>query len=237
MPRQQSDLSYARFSDDLKWHWAVVEQSWLHYKHDAYWIESIKNGGFTEEDWKRFLRSYGLARGKYGDPLRSNFDKIWDRCIEAYKQLPPNADHNIIQERWQAVTQYLQSITSSPQRNDGYNLPSASMKIFWFFQPRSVPMYDTYAKNALHSVERTRFPDTPWLDFLPRFQRFFDRSETAIEKAIVDTGLTYPYRRRIADKRLWIDGNKDHRSFILRSYEVAVRLQRASQTAPRGLSA
>lgn len=202
---------------DISWRWAATEQAWLHCRYDAYFVDIARNGRFGVNEWKEFLDTYGLKRGKSGKFLRNNFKDVWSVCDEVYSSHLVEGDVDDANRRWTHVIQSL-------RKRSGVDSPSAAMKIFWLFQPKAVPMFDRFAAIGLRKFERGQrqkrgrmSPQT----FLERFEDFFQQSAHHAKAAINATGNAYPYPRRVAEKWLWLNGNPARDEILIR-FEVAL---------------
>ncbi|OEO29783.1 hypothetical protein VW23_001675 [Devosia insulae DS-56] len=203
-------------ADVLPWDWAVTEQTWLHHKHDAFLVGRVHQSTFGESHWLEFLNAYSLKRGKGGNFLRQSYETSWPVLVDAYSSPMRDGDVFTATTRWTAVVEAL-------RQGSGLRMRSAALKAFWLFQPHALPMFDAFASRGLVLFERARGERGQAVtidNFLERFEAFYHFSGTQIEGALERSGSTYPYRRRIGEKWLWLAGNT-HREAILDRFAAA----------------
>ena len=187
------------------WLWAVEEQLSILRRFDAVGIYAAKAGEFANY-FGTFRSEYSLTRGASGSFLRLNKKKFIRVCDQHFRKKPKNLKE--AQGIWIASVRDLQKGTGLTEQ-----LWSATLKAYWFYQPRSVPMYDQNVRKGLSQEERRfqsvgRLPKaiTPG-NYLQFFEAFYERSRPLIEEALAFVDRDYPFPLRIADKYLWHIGN------------------------------
>jgi hypothetical protein len=211
---------------NLSWVWAIQEQNHLLHKHDAYWIDAAKNkweadndNNYGIDEFKNFLRTYQLLRGKFAKIVKEE-NKIKDIIAicnthfgEKLQQdsLPAEAT-----KRWNEVVGDLQDEGLVDDL-----LYSAASKIFWLYHPAVLPMYDKLARKGL------RFsPDKKTINtFYYEFYAFYEKEKHNLETAKKFINFCYPYEKRIAEKYLWLQGN-DKKEAILKRFKAGLEMIR-----------
>lgn len=96
------------------------------------------------------------------------------------------------------------------------NFTSLASKALWLSYPHSVPIYDSYARNALHILCKiedgitTISKESPeYAQFVHVWKQLYERYKGTIES--LDIG-TYPYRVRVFDVVLWLTGQPTYRA-------------------------
>ena len=105
------------------------------------------------------------------------------------------------------------------------NLPDAKKHVFtslaskalWLCYPESVPLYDKYARNALHVIAKLEEGVDLIAGTKPEYEQFvhvwkqlYERYSGTIESLEVDP--SYPYRVRVFDMILWLIGQPPYRA-------------------------
>jgi hypothetical protein len=188
--------------EELPWLWAYNEQLFLYYRHDAYWIELAGKKWAGSEgviEFGRFLTDYGLRRGKVGRFLKTpeNRKYVIDLCHRIFPEPLRKNDFENAQKRWNKVATILQGKMKSKPA-------SLALKIFWFYHPDRLPMYDTSACRGLsRELKRKINPN----NFLTDFEEFYNNNQSNIERAEKWFSERYISRPRVADKYLWLCGS------------------------------
>ena len=194
----------------LPWVWAVEDQLSLLGRFDA---EAIAAANEARDGNRRRLLSlvsdfrtvYALKRGQVGIFLQRRAQRFINVCTKHFSQ--QLTDFGQAQKRWSEVVAELQSGDSAAQK-----FWSPTSKIFWFFHPDLLPMYDYFTLQGLRRVQREHRkvrklrPAITADNFLDEFDDFLRRSQPLIDQALCAVGRAYPYRPRIAEKFLWIKG-------------------------------
>lgn len=203
--------------EELKWHWSYQQQINIFDSNDAYWINCAKNGWNGKEgleEFNTFLNSYGLRRGKIAKYFSSerNVRDFIDRCYVVLSEPIDQYDWGEAQARWNGLTkEFKGKIGSSPA--------SAVMKVFWFYHPEKLPMYDQYVLRALSNIQSKKVRHT---DYLVNFGDFYRKTALSniqqVDQYFDRKYLSFP---RVADKFLWLEGNSK-KSTILRNYKCSL---------------
>ncbi len=202
----------------LKWQWAYSEQLYLFDIHDAYWIECAKLGWETSEqnkkEFNRLLISYGVKRGKIGEYLKKDgCEKLIGICNKAFRGELSNDVYKDAQERWNDVKNELCSEIEQ-------NPASATLKIFWFYHPEKLPMYDNYVKKALSKhLGNIKIDDK---NFLIKFGEYYQKVKPRIYEAEEFFDRKYISYPRVVDKYLWLCGSGKKEENILKKYESSL---------------
>ena len=209
--------------NELAWLWAVNENLWLLDKHDGYLIHRVKNRKFNVEDLELFFKNYSLLRWlpKFAHEKKW-MQHIIDVCDKVYSEpLPKSGYWGLAKERWFKVMDKLKKRSGGEK-----TLWSASMKLYWLYQPDKLPMYDTYVRNSLAkiAIENGYIKTKSGLigeNFLDVFSRFYQASLPEIKLAIKTVPRKYPYPTRVAEKYLWLLGAEDMNDRI-RNFEASL---------------
>lgn len=209
-------------SDTLAFVWAVREQESLWFTHDhAFWAAAQK-GQPNDEDIQKFLKTYGLLRGKAARWLakagsagpertknnRSNFGQLAGKHARAL--VSNAADKNT--EVWKDFGNELAKELGESVGKDGFFLKSATSKILWFHRPDIVPMYDRYVAKHTNCE-----PD----EYYAHCYALLNRHRDAIAHAKALWGTSYCFDIRILDKYLWIRGKGEEGQKILGRFHRA----------------
>jgi len=219
----------------LPWVWAIQLQLNLLDQNDALWIEEVGGeNGWSDESFYNFLSSYSLLRGKRGAVLSKSENGIEksrnilsDICNKHFSDDLSNEKFIVdVKEKWRAADDEFAAWVSNKggpgAANNQMFMPSALMKIFWYFHPARLTMYDSLACAGLRVVDNGEVvnPD----NFLERFCQFHDKTCVIRNRALEYFDFQYPYVYRITDKYLWLMGNQN-KDRILMSYQASIRLQ------------
>lgn len=204
-----------------EWSWAYQNQLVLLDSHDAYWIKCASSQwegreGFVE--FGNFLTSYGLRRGKIAKYFSKdkNVKFFIKKCNEIFM---PKIKGNI----WTEAQQRWNEINNIFEPKIGAIPASASLKTFWFYHSDILPMYDQYAKKALQSLVEENVNPT---NYLILFKDFY--INTALENINTVHELSprkYISKPRVADKYLWLLGNKK-RNEVIRNFNLGQKLSK-----------
>ena len=216
-PRAKHDhLGLRKRSECLVW--AVAEQLRILDGGDALLIKAIQHGRPPSPLIERFLKDYGLWRWnafKRGERVETFIDIAEKR----FRPRPP--DLSKADRPWHLAVEDF--------TGDGGPKPySAFLKLYWFYQPHLLTMYDTYARKGLRAAEDLlgiravprRVTDQ---NFLARFEAVYQRLAPEIRKAIRMFGRRYPFERRVLDKYLWLLGVKEPES-RLENFKASLKL-------------
>ncbi|MYZ49005.1 hypothetical protein [Propylenella binzhouense] len=193
-------------NERLAWLWACCEQLALLNRHDAAWIQEAKNG-WEMNEFKRFLRTYSLQRGKHGKTLVENAERFRDICNESFSGIPDD-----LQAVWEKSIEDTRRILEITAR-------SACLKAMWYYHPHLGTMYDSYVQRGLASYGYSNNPKV----FFEDFNNFVSSKTELIERVVAPLNPKYPYPKRLADKFLWLAGYQD-RNRILRSTRISVQI-------------
>lgn len=211
--------------NELAWMWAVNENLWLLDAHDGYLITRVKTGQFNANDLEKMLKSYGLFR--WLPPSLQEQEgqvEIIRVCNEVYTlKLPKTGYWELANERWFDVMGRLKRSSGGEKM-----LWSACMKLYWFYQPDKLPMFDNYAFSSLgrEAVERDFLRKKSWLkadNFLEIFSKFYRDVEPEIRFALAKFPRKYPYPTRVAEKYLWLHGT-DNMEERIRKFEQGLKI-------------
>jgi hypothetical protein len=220
----------------LQWVWAANEQHYLFDKHDAYWINEAATG-WTDEGFYQFLKTYRLLRGKVGalfakgtnnrDGARADFIRL---CNKHFKpEISGNSYLDEAQKRWSTVRSELKNklLCINSNEDDTDFMPSATLKAFWFHHPDKLPMYDQFTLKGLKKQKK----GTDLSTFLCNFYEFYHEHESHIDDAEAYFSRTYPYRHRVAEKFLWLEGNPKAKKEALERFKAALAMRKARNEA------
>lgn len=214
----------------LLWDWSVQEQLILLDRHDAYWINEAKNNWKFKDSERQpidvFLSIYGLRRGSQGQFWNKKFQRrkitganlLIELAKDYFKPELPNKDYWVeADKRWKEVINRLPG---------DHKLYSATSKMFWFYHPEKLTMFDSYALKGLKKFCLNRNQKVTRENFYGVFQEFYELNIENIKTAISRSNRNYKYLPRIADKYLWLMGSdiKD---------EVKLCLKEGIKLAPR----
>lgn len=226
-------------TDLLPWYWAYREQLYLHDKHDAVWIKEASRDWADDGQLHAMLNSYGLIRGsaaklfeKENPHGRTAFLKACDPLFSPKLTSPVRPAE--LDRRWRQAVRKVRRIRQSPDWEPG-SLRSATSKLFWFYQPKHMVMFDQYnrlglARWAKHKKQVKRQMDLTDENFQEIFDVYF---RTVARRKIADVerffDRSYPYPRRVAEKRLWLCGSNGEDDVIenLKAGLKSVPLKRA----------
>lgn len=186
-------------NDKLEWFWSVSQQWALYDNHDAKWIGLSQTGLLDEVEFRHILKAYSIHRGKGGKVLAENFSSFWCAIRKSAEAFPPNPTALEVQNIWDdlVATLYKKSSLLNGSSENGFNYRSASAKLLWFLVPERMTMYDSYAALALDATPGS---------FMQKFYEKFHASEPDILAACRLFRTEYPYKLRILDKYLWLQG-------------------------------
>jgi hypothetical protein len=201
----------------LKWAWAFLEREKLWLAHDAWWIEKAR-AGWPHDSIKTMLQSYGLLRGTRGSLLAGDDPAERDRFAlmsadYATRLKPFDATANTAE--WQQFGRdFAKACGVSP--DPGWFMPSATLKALWFHRPGIVPMYDQWAVRGLNHWIAPESRSSPRSDFLARAYALLEEKSAQIDEARALVGSDYPYRVRVLDGFLWLEGNPASKTILER---------------------
>jgi hypothetical protein len=202
--------------EDLEWIWSYREQLIWFDKCDAAWIEQARKGWSDHEERKEFLKAYSLGRGKSGNFIRNLSNEVWGKLNEIYRESINEGDTATITTRWHEAIKY---VREHGPTEAGYECPSFTLKLYWFYQPRALTMYDSNALKALkHEAGEKSISIKNYLQvFEECYTRFKERIDTLHERC----GRKCPYPRRTVDFWLWLRGS-EKRALILKRFRVSI---------------
>lgn len=189
--------------DKAKWVWAIGEQLYLLDSFDADYIDEAAGGWESHYAYETFRKNYRLTRGKLGLFLKENPESVLSVCNEYFApKLGKGIDQAEIMARWHGAAEALASHTNNEVGIVPY---SFAMKLFWCFHPKKLTMYDRYTRAALgNRYGVTITPD----NYLEHFYDFYkSEAKAKIKEAMDYHSRVYPYKYRIADKYLWLEGS------------------------------
>lgn len=206
---------------DHAWHWAYKEQITLFYAHDAYWIKCAKRqwgSAGDSEEFRKLLSSYGLIRGKLAPYFAKTEtrQKFIDACNQHFSHAKIGLPWEELQNIWTSINENL--LKKLPSK-----AASATLKLFWFYRPESLPMFDRYTKRGLESIMKQ--PISPE-NYLRLFGEFFNKiASPEIDLVEMNMQEKYISRPRVADKYLWLIGS-GNATVIMRNYKSAESMLR-----------
>ena len=199
----------------VPWVWAYCEQLTMHAKHDKRWIVAAENGwpGQTLYD---FLKTYKLIRGdaaklfKEGNHTgRQRFQQICEKHFQ--RDLPQVRVTPALRRRWHKAVEDVFELRHA-LGTKRMNLYSATSKMFWFYQPDAMVMFDSNNFDALARWGK-RTGKIAWQkdltteNFLKIFDAYFEEeAKPKIAQTEILFSVRYPYPKRIAEKCLWLYG-------------------------------
>lgn len=201
--------------------WAVTEQLRILDNDDALLILAVQKGRPGVDAVKRFLENYGLWRwlGMRKNPARlKHFIDVAEKHFRPRPATLPRATG-----AWcDAVTKF--AARDSKQGN----YYSAFLKIYWFYHPHVLTMYDTQVRRGLRVTEgelgiQTKDGPVRPENFLYRFDAIFKRLSPDIRDAVRAFNRIYPYERRVLDKYLWLRGTGNENRLI-DAFKASLRL-------------
>ena len=205
-------------SELLRWVWAISEQLAIFDRHDAKWLDQNQKGEWTACEHgtcHEFLKKYSLLRGKKG-AVFSGANCKTRRYLLALSQkvyspaLPTQNCTEEVARRWEEVDHMLCPTKlgrSFRKPQDGeLQMPSLTLKLFWFYQPKYVPMYDQYIVKGLRKNTDLKASHSA-ADFFKSFFDFADEKKTNLAEAQKYIPRIYPYKYRVVDKYLWLIGS------------------------------
>ncbi|MFI5022841.1 MAG: hypothetical protein ACHQRJ_14475 [Alphaproteobacteria bacterium] len=190
--------------EQLKWIWSYREQLKLLDKFDAEGIRCAKNG-WDNDSWARFLNTYGLNQGHQAE-FRHKREKVLRAIDQVFKpELCKTGTVGELTNRWKKSVSKIGCLAKKKKKNGGNpELWSMASKLFWFYQPTEMTMYDSNAVKGLKAVSGCVI--TPQ-NFLEKFEELFKNKQTSISEAANFSDREYPYPRRVLDKWLWLKGS------------------------------
>jgi len=207
--------------------WALTEQINILDMYDARLLHEIRRRRPPLESTQRFFRAYQLLRGTQGKQLGKHAEAFRDICERRFRHSPKSK----IKDEWhEAATEFRRQARS--------NHYSAFLKMYWFYHPDWMGMYDSRARDGLVVAERCflsrerRRPDQR--DFLERFEDVFGALQKHITRVSERHYRRYPFPRRILDKYLWLlakrrkkdkdEGNKNYED-TLEGFDIKAGLR------------
>ncbi len=212
--------------ESLAWQWSYREQFVWFDKCDAAWIKQSTKGWEDPTERIDFLNAYGLRRGKSGKFLRrlAKDDDMWEELDRIYKKPVIEGDTSTITKRWHEAIERVRKCAKpngEEQVEAGFNCPSFTLKLYWFYQPDALTMYDTNTVRALGGAKKVMgIRSVSEKNFLEAFENCYKQHESLI-KGLRDTQSPrrYPYPRRTLDFWLWLQGLKnDKRDLTLKRF-------------------
>jgi hypothetical protein len=189
--------------DTVKWVWAIGEQLHLLDSFDAHYIDEAASGWASVDVYQDFIRKYALTRGKLGKFLKENPKPVMRICNKYFlPKLSKGFGPDEIKARWHGATGEL---THHKNNSESIQPYSFTKKMFWFFHPQKLTMYDRYVCAALAGEYGVKITPENYLEYFYRF--YNDVAEGKIENAMAYHYRNYPYKYRIADKYLWLKGS------------------------------
>jgi hypothetical protein len=98
-------------------------------------------------------------------------------------------------------------------------------KLFWFYHPDDLTMFDTLARRGLMIDANVKYVDTSHQKFVGLFEKRFIQHKWHITYAKNCFQRKYPYDRRIFDKYLWLEGC-DNKEEIIRNFRKSLEILR-----------
>ncbi|MGB3877366.1 MAG: hypothetical protein WA980_16070 [Shinella zoogloeoides] len=217
--------------DELCWLWAYNEQLSMLDRYDARWIE-LSRSEWSDKEIAKFLKTYGLIRGKTGKIVFSETNKhnridFYKVCRDIFRpMLEKNVTLEDTDKIWKSATRAI-----SGKFGNGINLFSAVSKLQWFHFPESWIMFDSQNRSALATWlterEHSRFKSHLTVEtFSADFQKFYEyEGKKGAAFASTFFARRYPYSLRVAEKYLWLRGCKEtERHLIVSSYRASLRI-------------
>lgn len=206
----------------VEWYWAYYEQLYIFHKQDYYWIQCARSKwpiGEEMEEFDLFLNQYGLKRGKIGKYLaskeRDNQLQFLTICHKHFQQDLGKRDFNTAQIRWNNTIKDLKKLQI------GVDIKSATLKLYWFYHPEELPMYDSLALKALRQLFKRQKAEQN--NFLEYFFKFYQSIEAELLETHQFFNQKYIYLPRVVDKYLWLMGQgEEKRTAIIKRFESAI---------------
>lgn len=222
--------------------WSVSEVLRAHNNFEARFIEAIAGGKNRppRDLVDHFLKKYGLRQYRAGPILAEKANEFISIAHKYFCNAPK--DLTAADIVWnKAVDDFAKATKgfkfpksknklSETKMNNGIRLHSAFLKLFWFYHPESLTMWDTKAAKGLPIVEKELFQSEPhksvsYCDYLERFKNVYDKMQPHIDEAVKQFIPVYPYKYRVLDKYLWLKGlDNGKRNWATNNYKASLRL-------------
>ncbi len=230
--------NYSQESEKLRWVWAVYEQEKMWLANDAMWHDAANNG-WPDDSIYPMLYNYSLLRGKRGQLLAAKKDLDGNKCPDrknnreifanaAVKRASELVDNNpvINAKVWRELDCEIRKKVEKPEREvtDNWFMPSATLKAMWFSAPDRIPMYDQLAVKGLKLESKDKDEKKKQIspdNYLHLFECFYNKKTNYIDCALKVSGSKYKYKRRIADKYLWLIGHPSEK-LILEKFHCGI---------------
>ncbi|MGA7077086.1 MAG: hypothetical protein WBQ43_05145 [Terriglobales bacterium] len=205
-------------TEKREWVWAYREQVKLLDDFDAEGLHCAEND-WGIASWKRFRRTYGLMQGKHAT-LGKKSEEVLAVVDPIFR--PPLTTSDKVEEltqRWDKGIEELGKFV--PPRKDGSasELRSMASKLLWFYQPHDMTMFDDFAFRAIRGLPGLKKLKAG--DYLVAFEKVFASTAAEIVGASHFSDRKYPYPRRVLDKWLWLNGNKEKPEYM-RRFELSL---------------
>jgi hypothetical protein len=205
-------------NQDLELMWSCREQLYLFDRHDAFWISQAKGGWDDDEEQRKFLVSYSLHRGKPGSFLLHNSNKIWKKLSSIYNRPVDEGDTDTINKHWREANTLVNELSKKNSKNhNGFQFHSFTLKLYWFYQPHTLTMFDRYSCKALNNSDRKVTPE----NYLEAFEDLYRQHEKRIAKMCSESDRVYKYPRRVLDLWLWLQGS-ERKDKTMKRFRAAV---------------
>ena len=166
-------------------------------------------------DLREWLQSYSVFQGF----TTTQRDQITDAVLTWADARNPSRDLRTSESLAIAHAELevaCQACIPSGPTGKNRDFTSLASKALWLSYPDSVPIYDSYARNALHILCKIEDGITTISEKSPEYTQFvhvwkqlYERYKGTIES--LDIGA-YPYRVRVFDVVLWLIGQPIYRA-------------------------
>ena len=214
----------AKISDKLlPWVWAYREQLRVLDEMDAFYLDCTEGANgrcWNKITLERFLFDYKLTRGHHA-AVRQNVLKVY-RALQGALDNHEGETPDELNELWQEAVTAIGATILKTRSSNPPRLLSLASKLIWFHRPNSMTMYDDLAVRGLKAWMRSNGHRLNQEKYIVEFEAFFRGKQKHIGEASQYVDRIYPYPRRVADKWLWLQGNKK-RDEILANFRSSLK--------------
>ena len=186
-------------------------RSWGEDANDEKGIRAIRDKSLAtrQTDLREWLRSYSVFQG-LTTIQRDQITKAVLTWADARNPSRDLATVEALAEAHKELGRICQACIMDRPNAKERDFTSLASKALWLCYPERVPLYDRYAKNALHAIAKLEEginliaePKSEYEQFVHVWKQLYDRYSGIIESQEVDS---YPYRVRVFDVVLWLIG-------------------------------
>lgn len=181
-------------------------------------LNAVRAGPFSAEIMEQFLKEYEVFRYPL-NVLEGRDVRLRDIANIIDDKYSPKEGRNATEELpvlWWGAVENVRSRLAGEFTGKQYHMRSMCMKLLWFYEPSKATMWDRHVVAGLNIWQKLNLKTgitrpQQASEFLDAFGLTFSECAEYIQQLLAtvrksETGMDYPYPRRVLDKALWFIG-------------------------------